>query len=223
MCGRYTITLDLDTILAQLNLELPDFGFEARFNIAPTQRLPVITSDDPHGLQLFKWGLVPFWAKNPAIGNKMINARGETVDSKPAFRSAFKSRRCLAIADGFYEWKKSPTGKIPHHIHLKSREAFTIAGLWESWEDPEGKPLRTFTLITTTPNALMADIHDRMPVIIGPQDRALWLDPEASPEALKALIKPLEDGLLEADPVSTKVNSPRNEGPELLSPPDTLF
>lgn len=223
MCGRYTITLDIEAILAQMDLLMPDFDFEPRFNIAPTQRLPVITGDAPKELQLFKWGLVPFWAKDPRIGNKMINARGETVASKPAFRAAFKQRRCLAIADGFYEWKKTPTGKVPHHIRLSSREVFTIAGLWESWEDPEGKPLRTFTLITTTPNELMAPIHDRMPAIIAPADRAEWLAPETAPEKLQKLIGPLPDGALEAIPVSTRVNSPRNDGPALLSPPDTLF
>ena len=223
MCGRYTITLDLEAILAQMDLQMPDFDFSPRFNIAPTQRLPVITGDAPRELQLFKWGLVPFWAKDPRIGNKMINARGETVASKPAFRSAFKKRRCLAIADGFYEWKKTSTGKVPHHIRMKTREIFTLAGLWEEWEDPEGKTLRTFTLITTTPNELMAPIHDRMPVIVPPTERDIWLAPETAPEDLQALITPFPDGALEAVPVSTRVNSPRNDGPENLFPPDTLF
>lgn len=223
MCGRYTITLDIEALLSQLDLMLPDFDFEPRFNIAPSQRLPVITGDAPRTLQLFKWGLVPFWAKDPRIGNKMINARGETIASKPAFRSAFKKRRCLAVADGFYEWKKGPTGKVPHHIRMKSREAFTIGGLWEEWEDPEGRLLRTFTLITTTPNELMAPIHDRMPVIVPPEHRAEWLAAETPPERLQEFIAPLPDGHLEAVPVSTRVNSPRNEGPGLLAPPDTLF
>ena len=223
MCGRYTIALDIDVLLDQLDLILDGFEFEPRFNIAPTQMLPVVLDESPDRLQRLRWGLVPFWAKDPRIGNKLINARGETVASKPSFREAFKKRRCLAVADGFYEWKKGPLGKVPHHIRRKDRKAFTIGGLWESWKDPEDRELRTFTLITTTPNALMAPIHDRMPVLIAPEHRDEWLHPETTRERLQELIRPCSEEGWEAVPVSTAVNSPRNEGPNLLNPPQTLF
>lgn len=216
MCGRYTIALDLEAILKQMSLNLPDFDFTPRYNIAPTQMLPVITNEAPKDLQLMRWGLVPFWAKNPAIGNKMINARGETVAEKPAFRAAFRQRRCLVLVDGFYEWQKSPTGKVPHHIHLKDGILMTFAGLWESWKDGEGKELRSFTILTTTPNAEMAPIHDRMPVIVDPDDRAAWLDTTLPLDEVQELIRPFPDGMLEAVRVGTRVNNPRNEGPELL-------
>jgi len=220
MCGRYSITEDLDVIIDQLNVDLPDFDFEPRYNIAPSQRLPVITNEAPGQLALHKWGLVPFWAKDPKIGYKLINARGETIAQKPSFREATKKRRCLIPADGFYEWKKTATGKQPHHIRLKSREVMTLGGLWETWKDAEGKEMRTFTIITTTPNEMMEDLHDRMPVIIPPEDRQQWL--EGSVEEALALVKPYPSAPMEAVRVSTRVNSPRNEGPELLEP-DTLF
>lgn len=223
MCGRYTLKLPLVDLANQLDVDLPGFTFEPRYNIAPTQRLPILTWEDGQVLALHRWGLIPFWAKNPSIGNKMINARGETIDSKPAFRAAFAKRRCLVPASGFYEWKKSPTGKIPQHIHNADQSLLTFAGLWESWKDGEDKEIRSFTIITVTPNTIMAPIHNRMPAIILPEDRERWLSPDLSSEAALALLRPYPDGMLATDPVSTLVNSPRNEGPELLNPPNTLF
>jgi len=223
MCGRYTITQNIEEVLAELDLLLPDFEFEPRYNIAPSQRVPVVSSDAPQNLQLYKWGLVPSWAKDVKIGHKMINARGETVAEKPSFRGAIRQRRCLIPADGFYEWQKSSTGKQPMYIHRKDRKLMTFAGLWESWRDAEERELRTFTIITTAPNTLMAPIHDRMPVIIPSALRKHWLDVQSPLDQAMAMIQPLEDGILEADRVSTQVNSPRNEGPSLLSGPDTLF
>ena len=218
MCGRYTIALDLNQALAEMNLDLPEFDFEPRFNIAPSQRLPVILDEAPQKAQLLKWGLVPFWAKDPKIGYKMINALGETVHEKPSFRNAFKRRRCLILADGFYEWQKRPDGKQPHHIHLKNRELMTFAGLWESWRDAEEREMRTFTIITTTPNVLMEPLHNRMPTIIAPEDRSVWLAPESNAETLRSLIQPYAADQMEALPVSTQVNNVRNDAPELIDP-----
>ena len=223
MCGRYTITYDTTGILNDLDLIMADFDWEPRYNISPTQRVPVILNESPKALNLLRWGLVPSWAKDLKIGTRMINARGETLTEKPAFRQAYQKRRCLVPATGFYEWKATPLGKIPHHIRLQEDRLLTFAGLWEEWKDSEGRPWRTFTIITTTPNPTMAEIHDRMPVVIPPADRAIWLSPKTHPHLLSSLIHPLPDGLLRADPVSNQVNNARNEGPELLGPRGTLF
>jgi putative SOS response-associated peptidase YedK len=215
MCGRYTIALPAIDIALLLDLLTPDFDFEPRYNVAPTQRLPVQSNDAPDRLSSYRWGLIPSWAQDPSIGNKLLNARAETLADKPAFRQALAQRRCLVPATGFYEWKAGPFGKVPQHIHMADGSLLTFAGLWESWRDAEGREIRSFTIITTTPNALMAPIHDRMPVIIAPQDRQRWLRGEDH----LALLQPLPDGLLVADPVGPAVNSPRNEGPWLLDPP----
>jgi putative SOS response-associated peptidase YedK len=223
MCGRYTLKMPIALVTEELDLDRPEFEVAARYNIAPTQRLPVLTQEQPRHLQLMRWGLIPSWAKDPSIGSKMINARAETLAEKPAFRVALRERRCLIPADGFYEWKQTGFGKLPQHIHLISGNLLTFAGLWESWRDGEGRELRSFTIITTTPNALMATIHDRMPVIIPPSQRAAWLDPAAGLAEVQALLMPLPDGLLATQTVGDLVNSPRNDGPELLWPPQTLF
>ena len=223
MCGRYTQTLPAIDVAEDLGLEKPDFTFVPRFNAAPTQLLPVITNEEPGKMQLLRWGLIPFWAKDTSIGNRMINARAETVAVKPAYKHAFKKRRCLIISDGFYEWKKTPHGKVPHHIKLNSGKAMTFAGLWERWVDKEtGEEISSFTLITTEPNELMAPIHDRMPVIIPKHKRGFWLSPDSQAEALQELLISYPAGEMVAMPVSTLVNSPRNDGPELLQK-DTLF
>ncbi len=223
MCGRYTLKMPIALVTEELDLDRPEFEVAARYNIAPTQRLPVLTQEQPRHLQLMRWGLIPSWAKDPSIGSKMINARAETLAEKPAFRMALQERRCLIPADGFYEWQQTGFGKLPQHIHLISGNLLTFAGLWESWRDGEGRELRSFTIITTTPNALMATIHDRMPVIIPPSKRAVWLDPATGPAEVQALLMPLPDGLLTTQTVGDLVNSPRNDGPELLWPPQTLF
>ena len=223
MCGRYTLKMPLLEVAAELGLDHPEFALEPRYNIAPTQRLPIVTGEMPRRLQLMRWGLVPAWAKDPSIGNKLINARAETLSEKPAFRKALEMRRCLVVADGFYEWKATPYGKSPQHIHLQTNGLLTFGGLWESWRDAEGKELRTFTIITTTPNTLMAEIHDRMPVIVPPEFREKWLDLRTPMAEIDALLVPLADGLLTAETVGNQVNSPRNEGPGLLDGPTSLF
>lgn len=218
MCGRYTLALSFEEALAQLNLELPDFDFEPRYNIAPSQRLPIILNEAPQEVQLLRWGLIPSWAKDPKIGYKMINARAETLGQKPAFRQAFQQRRCLVPADGFYEWQKNYSGKHPHHIHLKDRSVMTFAGLWEIWKDAEGRPIRSFTVITTTPNTLMEPIHDRMPAIIPPEERPHWLAPDQDPELLQNMLRPYPTEQMAATPVSSKVGNVRNDNPSLIEP-----
>jgi len=205
-------------LLARFSVQQLLFTPRARYNIAPTQQVPVILNDSDglRTLDGFQWGLVPHWAKDPSIGSKMINARAETLAEKPSFRNALVRRRCLVPADGFYEWKKEGEGKAarkqPMRIHLKSGEAFAFAGLWEEWKQPDGSPLRTCTIITTAPNNLMSEIHNRMPAILRPEDEAAWLDVAGNdrddvPHLLE-MLRPYGDGELAAHPVSSQMNSP---------------
>lgn len=189
-----------------------------RYNVAPTQDAPVLLRDgEVPVLDVFRWGLIPSWAKDMAIGNKMINARAETVIEKPAYRTAFARRRCLVPVSGFYEWKKTSGGKVPHWIHPADGAPLTFAGLWESWRPAkDAAPVHTFTILTTTPCRDVESIHDRMPVIVAPDDRDGWLDPETPAPDLVALLRPAPDGLLRAYAVSTAVNRPTYDGPDLL-------
>jgi putative SOS response-associated peptidase YedK len=197
------------------NLQL---DLEPRYNIAPTQTTPVITRNSPNRAEEMRWGLVPFWAKDPSIGNKMINARAETVAEKPAFRKALAARRCLVPASGFYEWKRDAGGKVPHYIFLRDTGSFAFAGLYEIWKDQDGQVLKTYTIITTTPNELMETIHNRMPVILSREDEGLWLDKEAEIPALLALLRPYPAEQMDAYVVSKAVNSPMHEGESLIEP-----
>lgn len=168
-------------------------------------------------------GLIPFWAKDAKAGYRMINAVGETAAVKPAFRSAFKARRCLILADGFYEWRKEGKAGIPNYIFLKTREPFAFAGMWETWKSPEGESVVSCTIVTTTPNEFIAPIHNRMPVILSQETESLWLDPVTQdPAVLMALLVPSPPELLDSSEVSTLVNSPKNSGPECIQPaPET--
>jgi putative SOS response-associated peptidase YedK len=190
--------------------------YKARYNCAPVQNLAVITDEHPDQLQFFRWGLVPGWSKDDASGAKMINARAETVAEKPSFRNLFRNRRCLVPATGFYEWRRSG-GKTPFHIRMKGGLPFVFAGLWDKWNSPEGSILHTFTIITTTPNELMTPIHDRMPVILERRAEEQWLT-STNPTDLLPLLRPFDASLMEAFPVATLVNSPRNDNPEILNP-----
>lgn len=222
MCGRYTITVEPQELAVRFGAHLPAEMIVPRYNAAPTQELPVLTNREPDQIQLFRWGLVPFWADDPSIGNRMINARGETVDEKPSFRTAFQRRRCLVPTDGFYEWQKTPAGKQPIRIILKSEELFAFAGLWETWtpngDDDAITPLHTFTILTTEPNELVASIHTRMPVVLLPEDERVWLDDDAGPDTWKRVIKPYPAERMTAYRVSTRVNSPTNEDPSVIVP-----
>jgi len=195
--------------------------FSPRFNIAPTQSVMTI-SLDANGKRLGlkrQWGLIPSWAKDPGIGSKMINARSETVAEKPAFRSAFRSRRCLVPASGFYEWQATGAKvKQPWHITPADGPSLVFAGLWESWNDPTGNRLESCTILTTTPNSVMSEIHDRMPVILDAEAFPVWLDPTIDPEALQSLLVPCPDEWLEKVPISTRVNNVRNDDPDCIKP-----
>ena len=221
MCGRFTLTVNP----ADLQDTFSDFNFPAkfapRFNIAPSQPVLAIPNDEKYTADFFVWGLIPMWAKDPEIGNRLINARGETLAEKPSFRGSYRHKRCLILSDGFYEWKTfgSRKTKTPYYIHMQNRKPFAIAGLWDHWESPDGSSIKTCTIITTTPNELMESIHDRMPVILHPRDYAKWLNPAPqTPESLQPLIKPFPADAMTAHPVSTLVNKVTNDTPELVVP-----
>jgi putative SOS response-associated peptidase YedK len=223
MCGRFTLTVDPDELLkAFAGITLPAEGsLTPRYNIAPTQTVAVVPNNGRNTIEFFRWGLIPSWAKDPAIGNRMINARAETLAEKPAFRSAFKNRRCLIPADGFYEWRKDPGGKskTPMYVRLKSGEPFAFAGLWEAWRSPDDETILSCTIITTTPNALVEKIHDRMPVILKPDAAKRWLDPaEQEPVKLMNLLKPYPASQMTAYAVSKLVNKPQVDSPECVIP-----
>ncbi len=212
MCGRYTL-FRLDQLLKNFpNLKFPA-DLHPHFNIAPTQAVLAIANNHPDRLEFFHWGLIPSWAKDPAIGNRMINARAETLAEKPAFKTALKRRRCLIPADGFYEWRKDGGGgKTPMFIHLKSGEPFAFAGLWDVWHSPDGSEVPSVTIITTALNAVTKPIHDRMPAIVRAADYSRWLAPdEVEPDSLTDVFKPYPAKEMEAWPVSTRVNKPAND------------
>lgn len=221
MCGRYSLYTDLTVLIERFEIDEVKFSeeeYSANYNIAPSHQVAAVVNDGTKNrLGMLRWGLIPPWAKDEKIGYKMINARAETASEKPSFRQAFKKKRCLVIADSFYEWQKSTERKIPMRIRLKSEEPFAFAALWESWKSPDGRQVNTCSILTTKPNKLMATIHDRMPVILSKEDEKVWLDPEVQdPAQLEALLKPFDATQMEAYEVSDKVNSPKNNGPELL-------
>jgi putative SOS response-associated peptidase YedK len=218
MCGRYTFTLPSD-FAARFGIENMEPDLEPRYNVAPGQILPVVVSNSPNRVELMRWGLVPSWAKDPKIGNRMINARAETVATKPAFRRPFVARRCLVPATGFFEWQKQGSRKTPFYIRLKDQSLFAFAGLYDVWRDREGQELKTYTIITTTANGVVAPIHDRMPVILKQADEATWLDPGLRDQAaLQRLLAPYDAEQMEFFPVSTRVNDPRHESADVLQP-----
>ena len=222
MCARFSIIGDAVSIQQTFpRVELPVEAFSPRYNIAPSQPIAVIPNDGRNKLDFFIWGLIPSWAKDPKIGYKMINARGETLGEKPSFRAAYKRRRCLILADGFYEWIKMPgeKPKTPHFIHLKTKEAFAFAGLWETWWAPDGSELKTATIITTEPNPLISKLHNRMPVILKKEDHELWLSQEEKkPVDLQHLLTAYPENEMAYYPVSTLVNSPYNDVIDCITP-----
>lgn len=228
MCGRFTLTSPAQVIADAFGIEPPS-GLEARYNICPSQAVLAVrrvTADGGRSTAFLHWGLVPHWMKEPPKDARMINARSETAADKPAFRDSFKSKRCLVPADGFFEWRKESGGKQPYLIRWKTSEPFAIAGLWASWRRDDGPRLESCALLTTTPNELMEPIHDRMPVILPRDAWDLWLDPGvAEVERLEELLVPAPASAMEAFPVSTHVNNPRNDDPKCLEreAPRTLF
>ncbi|HUF86699.1 MAG TPA: SOS response-associated peptidase [Thermohalobaculum sp.] len=217
MCGRYSLTTPPEAIQRLFRLASPLPNLAPRYNIAPTQDAPVVglgKDADGRGLAMLRWGLVPFWSDGPDSRYSMINARAETVRTKPAFRAAFKERRCLVPADGFYEWQAQGSGKPkqPWRFVRRDETPFAFAGLWEHWapkDTSDAEPIRSFSIIVTDANALVRPIHDRMPVIIEPEDHEQWLSGE--PDAAEALLRPCPPEMLRAYKVGTRVNSPRND------------
>ena len=219
MCGRFTVTSPADILIEEFGLSRISAAFSPSFNIAPTQLAPVVTHFRDRELELFQWGLVPSWSRDRKIGSSLINARCESVRTKPTFKEAFARRRCLVLADGFYEWKKEVGRKIPMYIRRQCRRPFAFAGLWEGWHAPDGEVVRTCTVLTTEPNDVMADIHDRMPVILPPDARDVWLNPDVTNwDTLRPLMTPYTHGDLEAYSVSPLVNSPANDCADCIAP-----
>jgi putative SOS response-associated peptidase YedK len=224
MCGRFTLQIPPELLAEIFGLiEIPTFP--ARYNIAPSQLVAVIrqNGDGQNWLDMLHWGLIPSWAKDKSIGNHMINARCETVAEKPAFRHAIKYQRCLVPSSGFYEWKKEEKAKKPLYVHLKDESPMVFAGLWEHWKSPEGEIIESCTILTTSSNKLIEPLHDRMPVILHPQEYDIWLDREIlDPEKLKPLYKPYPPKRMEMYPVSPQVNSPKVDSPDLIRPVSEL-
>ncbi len=219
MCGRFAQIEPLSNIIKTFFIDEFTTELTPHYNIAPGTRILSIVSNNGKRLLVdLQWGLVPHWVKDPSIGQKLINARGESVNEKPSFRGAFKKNRCLIPASGFYEWKKEGKIKIPHYVKLKSGDPFTFAGLHETWISPAGRELHTCTIITTTANSIMEPIHDRMPVIIPREKYDLWLDIVSQPEDLLALVAPYPADEMQLYPVSTMINSPKNESAECIAP-----
>lgn len=216
MCGRFQLSVKGKHISERFNVEVFDEMYKPSFNSAPGQNLPIIINTESEKLSLFKWGLVPFWAKDPKIGNKLINTRAETIMEKPSFKAAFTRRRCLIPANGFFEWKKG-TQKIPYRIFMKNEALFAMAGLWETWKDADGNLLHTFSIITTEPNELMKPIHNRMPVILPPEAEKTWLH-EENPQELLALLQPYDANKMEAYTIGNAINSPGNNNETVVKP-----
>lgn len=219
MCGRFTLMLDAEEVKSEFDLVQVPADFTPRFNIAPSQPLLVVADWGAKRAEWMRWGLIPSWAKDPSIGSKMINARSETVQEKPSFRNAFARRRCLILADGFYEWQRQ-AGKgpsTPYYFYSSRRKPFAFAGLWETWRSPQGEDWRTCTILTTRANGVVSPVHERMPVILSGGQMQSWLTSAAVGDLL-GLLRPLPDEELSAHPVSRLVNAPDRDGPELVLP-----
>jgi len=221
MCGRFSLATSAQQVAEHFGLaEVPELS--PRYNIAPTSSVAVVRG--PGGgaapiLEFRHWGLIPSWAKDPGIGARMINARVETAAEKPSFRAAFRRRRCLVPADGFYEWKPHPKRRRPHHVRLAEGELIGLAGLFEAWESPEGERIESCTLLTTAANAAMSALHHRMPVIVDPADYPAWLDPDLQePDTVLSLTGSSISDRLRFRPVDFRVNNPRNDDPLCIEP-----
>jgi putative SOS response-associated peptidase YedK len=227
MCGRFTLRTPAAILAQRLDCEI-DADLPPRYNIAPTQDIAVVrrqADEAKRRMAMVRWGLIPAWAKDASLGNRMINARAETVAEKPAFRTAFRRRRCLVAADGYFEWMKREKTKQPYYIRMQDERPFAFAGLWETWRDRDAdETVESCTIITTEANELTRPIHDRMPVILADRDFELWLDPQQQDvEALQPLLRPYPSTGMAADPVDRIVNNPRNDGPACIRIVSELF
>lgn len=221
MCGRFSLSTPAQTLAEIFEVaNVPEL--QPRFNIAPSEAIAAIRvprDEQARELARLRWGLVPSWAKEPSVGNRMINARAETVGANPAFRSPFRRRRCLIPADGFFEWQRLERGKQPFHFRMRDGLPFAFAGLWDLWEGKHGSVIESCTLITTQPNDLVRPVHDRMPVIVEPKHYELWLDPRVDrPERLMEVLQPFAAGKMVTYPVSNLVNNPANDDPACIAP-----
>jgi putative SOS response-associated peptidase YedK len=217
MCGRYTQTASPENLIFRFGLDETAFAPPPRFNLAPGQEAPIVVNEGKKILRKMQWGLVPSWAKDPSIGSRMINARAETLLEKPSFRRLIGKKRCLVLADGFYEWKKIHQGKVPMRFVLKNGEPFAFAGLWDVWSKPDGSKIQSFTIITTAANSLLKTVHERMPVILKDVDEDKWLDFDLNdPPSLMSLLRPFDSECMEGYEVSTLVNSPKNDSPQCV-------
>lgn len=218
MCGRYTLSTTVAALEEHFHAVLAREVLTPTYNAAPSQTLPVIFSTNPHEIAVSTWGFLPEWADGRPGVKPLINARAETVATKPTFRQAFRTKRCAILADGFYEWQRTGKRRVPYRIALTSREPFAFAGIWSTVHDPTGQPYTTFAILTTEANALVAQIHNRMPVILHARDTAHWLDEGSGLDAAQALLVPFPVDLLTLYEVSTKVNSPTYNTPDALRP-----
>jgi len=219
MCGRFTITIEASYFQQELNLGSIPKEWKPRYNVAPSQDIPIVLNKETRDVEMLRWGLIPFWAKDEKIGYRMINARSETIQEKPSFRNAFKQRRCLVLADGFYEWQKQDgkAPKVPFYFQLADGAPFAFAGIWETWKPPEGDPLRSCSIITTEPNSLVAMAHNRMPVMLDKQIMWGWLE-DKPPHALQSMLAPYPAEKMRALPVGLAVNNPKNDSAECVRP-----
>ena len=218
MCGRYNLISNLTVLGERFQFDATQLTLESAYNVAPTQNVLTVVGGESRRAGFMRWGLIPFWAKNRSIGSRMINARAETVADKPSFRESFRRRRCLVLADGFYEWQRRGSGKRPMRIALRSAEPFAFAGIWSVWKDPDGNRMATCAIITTSANELLKPIHHRMPAILPRNMEGFWLDRSIEePSRLRSVLTPYPDAAMEAYEVSTLVNSVANDGPELIA------
>ena len=220
MCGRFTITLEPAFFQQELDLGKVPSEWTPRYNTAPSQDIPVVSNPVARDVVMLRWGLIPHWAKDPAIGSRMINARSETIQEKPSFRNAFKQRRCLILADGFYEWQKSSrrgVPKVPYYFQLADSAPFAFAGIWETWRSPEGEEVRTCSIITCPPNDLVSGVHNRMPVLLDKTMCWDWLADQPA-HALQAMLAPYPAEKMRSHPVGLTVNNPRNDSRECIQP-----
>ncbi len=219
MCGRFVLTASPELLQQSFNLTSAPSEVVPRYNIAPTQAVAVITNEPPRSLSYLKWGLIPSWSKDMTMAAKMINARSETAAEKPSFRTSFRRRRCIIPTDGFYEWRAEDKNKIPMFIQLQDRPLFGMAGLWDIWQSADGSEVRTCSILTTSANEFMRQFHERMPVILSPQDYDVWLSPREEPlPILQGLMQPYPADAFSAYEVSKAVNRPVNDSPELIRP-----
>lgn len=225
MCGRFSIFTPVQELKQRFNADVPDEPVIPRYNTAPGQKMIVIPMDDAGKMHLYKWGLIPHWAKDEKIGYKLINARAESLKEKPAFRGSLLKSRCLVLADGFYEWSSTsstPGKKVPYRIELRNRKPFAMAGLCSRWKDEKGKEIDSFTIITTESNRIVGMIHDRMPLILNREWERKWLDSHIGPKEIDQCLAPYSGNDMEIYPISTLVNSPKNDVAEILKPVHSL-